>query len=87
MNQKEADNQFKTLYREILRTHSLLLKKQGNMVQMNNSMIIPIAVDMINPEDMAQYMMAHYEARDAHEKWRLAQLKYFQFIENQKNAA
>lgn len=84
MNRKEANNQFKALHYAILRTHSELLKKRENMNELNKRMNIFMSVDMINPEDMAQYMLARSEAHDAHEKWRTAQRRYFKFIENKK---
>jgi hypothetical protein len=85
MNQKEAQQQLKTLRFKILRTHTALLQKRGSMAEFGKRITPPVAEINLNREDMANYMIARCESDDAHKKWVAAQLNYFRFFENQKN--
>jgi len=85
MNQKEAQQQLKTLRFKILRTHTALLQKRDSLVEFGKRVTPPVAECNTNREDMANYMIARCESDDAHKNWVTAQLNYFRFIEQQKS--
>jgi hypothetical protein len=85
MNHKEANNQFRALHAEVLGAHALLLKKHWNLGEVTKKVSAPVAD--VNPEDMANYMMARIEASEAHLTWSNAQLKYFKYMEEMKTTS
>jgi hypothetical protein len=83
MNRKESNNQFKALHCAILRTHAVAVKKRLNLGEASRKVNAPMG--NINPEDMANYMLARMEASEAHLTWANTQLRYFQYIEKAKS--
>jgi hypothetical protein len=88
MNLKEeSNNQFKTLHLEVLKTHARLVKKYARISKTGVRLNGHPYKDTLNQEVIASHAMARketYEAYEAHKNWVAAQLRYFQFIENQK---
>jgi hypothetical protein len=85
--EEESHNQFKTLHLRILRTHSRLVEKHGSRSKADEKISAHSSKGTMTPEDITNYAKARkeaYEAYEAHKKWVEAQLKYFQFIENQR---
>jgi predicted DNA-binding WGR domain protein len=88
MNVKEESNhQFKTLHLEVLKTHARLVRKYGKISKAGENLTGHVHKDMLSQEDIASHAKARketHEAYEAHKNWLAAQLKYFQFIEQQK---
>ena len=84
MTQKESHDKLKALHVEILRTHSILVKKHENMVGADKKISGATAKGSISQDDIANYTRARNEAYEAHKKWVAAQLKYFNFIEKNR---
>jgi hypothetical protein len=84
MNRKEANDQFKTLHLEILRTHAQFVKKHGVMGKTDEKISGQIYEGIMNREDIINYAKALDEAYEARKRWAEAQLKYFQFIEENR---
>ena len=84
MNQKEANDPLKTLRLEILRTHALLIKKQENRAKAEKIIFKPADRIVIGKEDIVKHAKAREEAYKAHKTWLAAQVRYFDFIEENK---
>jgi len=84
MNRMEADDQFKTLHLEILRTHAQFVKKHGEMDKTDEKISGHVYKGAMSREDILTYAKALDEAYEARKKWAAAQLRYFKFIEESK---
>jgi Ni2+-binding GTPase involved in maturation of urease and hydrogenase len=77
----KAKEQLKLLHIQVLRAHSVLLKKHNEMIKADKVILAPEAKGTITKKDIANYSKTQKEAYKAHEKWVNVQLKYFKFIE------
>jgi hypothetical protein len=84
MNLKESNDQFKTLHLEILRTHAQFVKKHGEMGKTDEKISGNRCDGTMNREDVVNYTKALDEAYAARKRWAAAQLKYFQFIDENR---
>jgi hypothetical protein len=80
----EADDQFKTLHLEILRTHAQFVKKHGEMGEKDEKISGHVYTGTMSREDILNYAKALDEAYEARKKWAAAQLRYFQYIEDNR---